>query len=337
MSRVLFIKPQNLLTDLGSQTSRLTRDWEKGSRVAVKTHMGEYGNLYHIRPQIVGRVVEELKANGLKPFVYDTTVKYSGQRDTKEKYQDTARRNGFCEETMGCPVIISDRTFKLQASSFKLGVADCLKDIKYHVVISHAKGHLVSGFGGAIKNLGMGCVGAETKALLHEKTKPKLVGECIKCGKCIEVCNVNAITISDKGWDVAYDVCWGCSHCIEDCPENALAPLENNLNILLAQASQPIVQGRTNLFINIAMNITSRCDCARDPAPPVCPDIGAFISADPLAIDLASIDAIKQKVPNFFGGVTKIDPQEQIKRGEEIGLGKGKYKLEEMESESSET
>lgn len=330
MSKVIFIKPQNLLKDLGSQVNQLTNGWKNGSCVAIKAHMGEYGNLYHIRPQIVGRVVEEIKNNGLLPFVYDTIVKYSGQRDTKSKYLETARKNGFCEQTMGCPVVISDQTYEADAPNFKIGVADCLRDIKYHVVISRAKGHLSSGFGGAIKNLGMGCVGAETKARLHEKTKPKLAGICIKCGTCVSVCSVNAIKLDNEGWHIDYEACWGCSHCIEDCPQGALASLENNLNILLAEASIPIVQGRTNLFINVAMDITSRCDCARDPDPPECPDIGAFISCDPVAIDLASIDAIKKKVPDFFGGVTKIDPFEQIKRGEEIGLGEGKYEIEEI-------
>lgn len=330
MKKVLFIKPQTLLNDLGAQTSRLTGNWASPARCGVKAHMGEYGNLYHIRPQIVGRVVEELKANGLEPFVYDTTVKYSGQRDTKEKYLNTARRNGFTAETMGCPVIISDKTYEVQAKSFKIGVADCLQDIKYHVVISRAKGHLSSGFGGAIKNLGMGCVGADTKTLLHEKTKPKLVGECVRCGSCVRVCSVDAITVDENGWRVNYETCWGCSHCIEDCPEHALAPLENNLNTLLAEVSLPIVQGRTNLFINVAMDITSRCDCARDPDPPQVPDIGAFISDDPVAIDLACIDAIKQKNPNFFGRVTKIDPTSQIKKAADLGLGQADYVLENV-------
>ena len=332
MSKVIYIKT-HILDTLGNQVSQLTKSWEQGSHIAVKTHLGEYGNLYHVRPQIIGRVVEELKNNKLKPFVYDTIVKYPGSRDTKEKYQETARRHGFTQETLGCPVVISDQVYNVKTPKLKVGVADCLKNIKYHVVVSHAKGHISAGFGGAIKNMGMGCVGAQTKGLLHEKTKPKLVGACTKCGSCVKVCPKQAITVNEQEWCVDYDKCWGCGYCIAACPQNILIPIESSLPGFLAEASVPIVEGRTNLFINVAMDITSRCDCASNPEPPVCPDIGVFISTDPVAIDLATIDLIKKTCPDFFGKIVKIDPSGQIKRGKELGLGQAKYELEEVKDE----
>jgi len=329
MSKVLFIKPQNLLTDLATQVREHTKDWEKGSSVAVKIQPGEYPNLYNVRPQIVECIITELNNNGLEPFIFDTTVKYSGSRGNKKDYLNTFRRHGFTQETMGCPILVSEKTYTVEAPSFKVDIADVLEGIKYLLTISAPKGHLASGYAGAIKNLGMGCVGPDTKIRLHKKTKPKLVGECIKCGNCLKACDVDAIKI-DNGWQINYDTCWGCGHCIQDCPEDALAPLEYSLNFQLSEVAQAVTNKRTNLFINIAMDITARCSCAKDPNPPECPNIGAFISHDPVAIDLASIDAIKKEAPNFFGEITKIDPSEQIKHGAKIGLGQDSYELQDV-------
>jgi len=144
---------------------------KKGDSVAVKLHMGEYGNLNYVRPPIVARIVEIVKDVGGKPFLFDTPTLYRAHRYTIEEYIKTAKMNGFSKGTMGCPVVISDKgvNVKTKGSMKEIGVAKHLYDADAVVVLSHVKGHEMTGFGGAIKNLGMGGVTKSGKAKVHSK------------------------------------------------------------------------------------------------------------------------------------------------------------------------
>lgn len=139
----------------------------EGESVAVKVHMGEVDNPYYLKPEIIKKIVAVLKDLKLKPFLFDSVVLYKGERDTKEKYYSTAEKHGFTEEKMGCPIIISDTGIDVKTDHLTVHVckefaeADCLLDV------SHVKGHCCYGFGGAIKNLGMGGVTPKSKEEIH--------------------------------------------------------------------------------------------------------------------------------------------------------------------------
>jgi len=161
-----------IVKNLDKALSRINiKKVKKGDSVAIKLHMGEYGNLNYVRPSIVARIVEIIKDFGGKPFLFDTIALYRAHRHSVEEYIKTSKMNGFSEDTMGCPVIISNEgiTVKTKGPLKEVEVAKDLYDADAVVVLSHAKGHEMSGFGGSIKNLGMGGVTKSGKADVHRK------------------------------------------------------------------------------------------------------------------------------------------------------------------------
>ncbi len=298
-------------------------------KVAVKTHMGEYGNLYHIRPAVVGRVVEIAKELGGRPFVFDTPAMYNGSRNTAKKYIDTARKNGFTQESMGCPVLILDKMKAFKTKNFDMEMPEQAMDADVLIVLSHGKGHAhCAGFGGAIKNIGMGMISPKSKEEMHLAGGPKLVGECIRCGACENICPFKCITVGKK-WSVN-DHCAGCGKCIVACPKKALAYRKDKFGALLAEPLTVVAKKIPERFyITALMNITRRCDCASDPGPPLCRDIGFLVSDDPVAIDEASIELIEKGCSDFFTKMG-LDPRDQTVAAEKFGLGSRKYEIVEI-------
>jgi len=156
--------------DIGLRKIDITKI-KKGNSVAIKLHMGEYGNLNYVRPPIAARIVEVIKDVGGKPFLFDSIALYRAHRHSVEEYIKTAKMNGFSQDTMECPVIISDKgvTVKTKGALKEIEVAKDLYDADAIVVLSHAKAHEMTGFGGAIKNLGMGGVTVSGKSQIHSK------------------------------------------------------------------------------------------------------------------------------------------------------------------------
>ena len=141
--------------------------FRKGSRIAVKLHMGEIRNKYYLKPGVIKGIVSVLKELGLKPFLFDSVVLYSGARDTKAKYYATAKKHGFAEEKIGCPIVISDRGVDVKTKNMTVRVCRELAEADGMLVVSHVKGHCCYGFGGAIKNIGMGGVTPKSKEAIH--------------------------------------------------------------------------------------------------------------------------------------------------------------------------
>jgi len=304
----------------------------KGDKVAVKVHMGEYGNLNYVRPPIIGRVVEILNNMETKPFLFDTPTLYHGSRYTVKDYLETARKNGFTEETIGCPIIISETYVEVDTKGClkKVKVAKHLYESEAIFVISHGKGHVSAGFGGAIKNLGMGGVTKEVKKLIHTLSQPVLIDGCEGCGNCVRVCKNKAIILKNKKPNFNYGLCYGCGACISVCPNNALIPKVENLRILLAEGAFAVLKnfGKKQFFMNILMDITEYCDCSNNPGFPVVDDIGILVSKDPVAIDTASIDLIEKKAcENFFLKLHNVDPREILDAGVKFGLGSKMYRI----------
>ena len=337
MEKVTLIK-NNFLENLKRIVSK--KKLSPNDKIAVKVHMGEYGNLTHVRPQIVSAVVEELKKMGTKPFLFDTPTLYKGSRDTPEKYLETARKNGFVEEVIGCPIIISDEGIKVKGKKYfnEIEVAKEIQNADGLIVISHFKGHPEAGFGGSIKNLGMGAATKKTKKIEHTESQPIITGDCKGCGICVKYCKEGAIQIKNGKAVFDYDKCFGCGVCSEVCPTKVLKPREVSFRVLLAEVASAILNKFDReklLFINVLFDITERCDCfpigGTDPGEIICPNIGIIISDDIVAVDKASLDLVNKMVgKNIFDLINHIKSKEQIDAAENFGLGKEEYKLEEF-------
>lgn len=302
----------------------------KGKKVLIKLHMGQPGNKWYVEPSLVKIVVDELKVIGAKPILFDTIVLYPGPRALKIGYRLTAKKHGFMD--LGCPVVIGDKGKKIEVEGLNFEIAQEVLDYDYMIDFSHAKGHGGAGFGGAVKNLGMGCVSKSCKALVHsEISVPEADTEkCILCGTCENVCEQKAIKVTDK-WTVIPGRCVGCGECFKACPEKAIDYKEESLNHMLAYAAKAATKHMKKiLYVNVMLKITEKCDCASNALPIICEDIGILVSDDMLAIDKASIDMIEEKMNKTFEEIHSVDPLEQIITGEKIGLGSSKYSVSKI-------
>ncbi len=292
----------------------------RGVRVPVKLHMGEPGNRYYISPSTVKLIVGKLKEAGAEPFLFDTTVAYPGPRSTREGYKSVAYRHGFGEAEMGCEVAIGEEGVTVVEGGQSFEVAREIYNSTHLVVISHVKGHIQAGFGGAIKNLGMGGVTRETKRKIHQMSMPKLFTEkCQLCGTCVDVCPSGAITV-DTEWKYDSATCLGCGKCIAACPNEALLYEVMDLQKGLALAAKACIQGKRVIYINALVNIARNCDCDPHPDPIICPDIGYLASRELAAIDRASLEMINEIKPGVFEEYNGVDPAKQINYIQEIGL-----------------
>jgi len=301
----------------------------RGVRVPIKLHMGELGNKYYISPSFVKLTVDRLKEIGAEPFLFDTTVSYPGPRATKFGYKRVAHRHGFSEDKMGCAVVIGDKGVEVVEGGHSFEVAREIYENTHLVVISHVKGQMETGFGGAIKNLGMGGVTKGVKRMLHRMSMPKYLAEkCDLCGSCAEICPCNAITVGSE-WKYDKGACLGCGECVFTCPNGALNYEVMHLQRGLALAARACIRGKRVLYISALENIARGCDCEPRPGPIICPDIGYLASNEPVAIDSASLQLINEVKPGVFEQETRIDPSKQIRYAQEIGLP-GAYELRRL-------
>jgi len=298
----------------------------KGAAVPIKLHMGrprESRRNYFISPAIVKLVVTKLKDLGAKPFLFDTPVAYSEPRFTKKGYEEVACQHGFTPENVGCEAIIGEAGVEVEEGGYRFEVAREIQECSHLVVMSHAKGHLYSGFGGAIKNLGMGGMTKSTKQLIHHWCTPVYTQErCDLCGDCAEVCYGSAITV-DSEWKYNAVTCeaWeGCGRCVAVCSNGALNLLVMNLQKGLALAAKACVQGKRVMYFNALTNITRGCDCDGDPGPIVCRDIGYLASNELAAIDKASLDLINEVKPQVLKEMTGVDGSKQVQYARQMGI-----------------
>ncbi len=300
-----------------------------GKTVPVKLHMGEIKNKYFLKPDFVKIVVDELKNQNISPYLFDTTVAYSGLRHSKLGYQKVTKLHGFTK--IGCDVVIDDTGKFVTVEDREYEVADHLVESSHIFALSHVKGHIVTGMGGAIKNFGMGGVTKETKQKMHHGSKPVYHEDaCTYCGLCAKVCPFNAIEIKEKTWKISTKACFGCGVCVDACKSKALDHRGADFQYVLACAAKACVQGKNVIYLNEVKRIARSCDCDPFAGPIICPDIGYLVSDDPVAIDKASLDLIHKIKPDIFEKENHISPFKQIKYGEEIGLGSSSYELVEL-------
>ena len=299
-----------------------------GKKVPVKLHMGELKNKYFPRPDFVKQVVDELKKIPAYPYLFDTTVSYTGLRHSKTGYLKLAKNHGFTKKKIGCNVVIDDLGIPTTIENREYEVAEHLADSTHIFAISHVKGHVATGMGGAIKNFGMGGVTKETKRRMHHGSRPVYLKDaCTYCGLCAEVCPFNAINVEENIWKQNMGKCFGCGVCVDACKSNAMDYKDADLQYVLACAAKACVQDKNVIYLNEVKRIARSCDCDPFAGPVICPDIGYLISDDPVAIDKASLDLIHDVRPDVFEKENHISPFKQIRYGEEIGLGSSSYEL----------
>ena len=333
--------------------------FKRGYLVAVKLHFGEYGNTSYLRTPFVGRVVEKIKDTGAKPFVTDTNTLYIGTRMNTVDHIQTAARNGFDLATVGAPVVIADglRGESKVAVSIDGGSLETVSigreivEADGLVVMTHFKCHELTGFGGAIKNTGMGCASREGKLTQHSGCPPVVDSDgCTACSECATMCPADAIDIKDVAFIVA-DKCTGCSHCVAVCPEGTIkiqwVEAASRVQEKMAEHAVGAVKGKEGkcVYINFINQVSPLCDCYGHTDAPIVPDIGIVASTDPVAIDQASADLVN-KATGFEGSSLKtghepggdkfrgvhptIDWEVQLEYGEKMGLGRRRYRLEEV-------
>ncbi|MEI7826939.1 MAG: DUF362 domain-containing protein [Euryarchaeota archaeon] len=332
---------------------------EADDLTAIKLHVGERGNDAHLRPEYVRQVVEQVKASGGKPFVTDTNTLYSGSRHNAVDHLATALEHGFDYSVLGAPLIISDglvsdhyRDVQINKRHFDtVKIAGDIVSAESMIVMSHFKAHAMAGFGGAIKNLAMGCAPSAGKMEQHKGISPIVdVDGCSACGVCVEVCPHSAITIEGGASRINRDLCVGCGECMTVCMTSSIGfdwknDLQRFMEMLTEHAFGATVGKRGVGYLNFLLQITPDCDCVPWSDAPIVPDVGILASMDPVAIDAASVDLVNQQrgipgtrlVHNLEPGEDKFkgvwgetEGSIQLKYGEEIGLGTSSYELVEL-------
>lgn len=300
-------------------------------KVPVKLHMGEVKNKYFSKPKFVKHVIDELKKVNVKPYLFDTTVAYPGLRSLISGYQDVAKMHGFTLKKVGCRVVIDAKGNPVTIENREYEVAKHIFESTHIFAISHVKGHIATGMGGAIKNFGMGGVTKETKIKMHRGSKPVFrKDKCTYCGICAEVCPFTAINVEKNAWKRNPVSCFGCGVCVDSCEDNAIIHKDADIQYVMACAAKACVQDKNVVYLNELKRIARSCDCDSFAGPIICPDIGYLVSDDPVAIDKASLDLINDVKKDVFEKENKISPWKQIKFGEEIGLGSTSYQMIEL-------
>ena len=322
---------------------------------AIKLHFGESGNMAFLRPQYARTVAEYVKRLGGIPFLTDCNTLYAGSRKNAVEHIYTAEMNGFSLLAASAPILIGDGLKGSDEVSVPIPdgihlaeakIGRQIMDADIFLSLTHFKGHEKMGFGGTVKNIGMGCASRAGKMELHSDGKPVAERDvCIGCGMCMQYCAHGALKMTDGKMFVDHSCCTGCGGCISRCPVTALQPTWDQADRLLdektAEYASAVLSGRPHFHISILNNITPDCDCHGDNDAAILPDIGMLASFDPVAIDQAAADLCnaapriahshlegkKNTGDVFHDAHERSRWQDTIEHGEKIGLGSRKYEL----------
>lgn len=331
---------------------------QKDDLTAIKLHFGEMGNDTFLKPVFVRPVIEKILNYQGKPFLTDTNTLYYGSRHNSVDHLETAVKNGFAFAVTDAPLIIADGIrgdnwlpVKVDLKHFsEVKIAGDIENSDSMLVLSHFKGHPMSGFGGAIKNLAMGCAAAPGKIEQHQSSKPIITPDCTACGSCVESCPISVISIENQQAVIEIENCIACNNCMASCPESAIQMDFDSLPEFMermveyAYGAVKSKKGKVG-YINFLMDITPDCDCEAFSDTPIVPDIGILASKDPVALDKASYDLVNQQIgledsllehhqhqgaDKFKGVWEEVDSMVQLRYAEKIGLGETRYDLIEL-------
>lgn len=358
-------------TSLPQKLNKLVRvagigniDFEK-KMVAIKIHFGEPGNLSYLRPNYAKVIVDVVKSLGGMPFLTDCNTLYVGRRKNALDHLEAAYENGFSPFSTGCHVIIGDGlkgTDDIEVpvvngelcKTAKIGRA--IMDADVFISLSHFKGHECTGFGGTLKNIGMGCGSRAGKMEQHKSGKPSVDHSiCTGCHMCFKNCAHGAISFDENNHaSIDHNKCVGCGRCMGACNYDAIYnendSANDDLNKKIAEYSKAVVDGRPNFHINLVIDVSPYCDCHAENDAPILPDVGMFASFDPVALDQACADACNAQTPmpksllddhiheegfhDHHDHFTNTTPETNwkvcLEHAEKIGLGTREYELIEV-------
>ena len=335
----------------------------EGKFVAIKMHFGELGNMTYLRPNYAKAVADMVRERGGKPFLTDCNTLYPGSRKNALEHLYCAWENGFTPLSAGCPVIIGDGlkgTDDMEVpvengeyvKSAKIGRA--VMDADIFISLTHFKGHEMTGFGGTIKNIGMGCGSRAGKKEQHCNGKAVIdESKCRGCKACLKECANDGLVFDAerRKMTINEENCVGCGRCIGACNFDAIDFAQDaairELNCRMAEYAKAVVQGRPNFHISLICDVSPTCDCHSGNDTPIIPDVGMFASSDPLALDQACVDACLKQTPLPGSQLTdemqrpgfhdhhdhfdNTNPNTEYKsclaHAEKIGLGTRRYEL----------
>jgi len=336
----------------------------EGKFVAIKIHFGELGNIAYLRPNYAKAVADLCKEIGGKPFLTDCNTLYPGSRKNALDHLDCAQENGFNETTTGCHVIIADGLrgtddviVPVEGGIYckEAYIGRAVMDADVFISLNHFKGHECTGFGGALKNIGMGCGSRAGKMIQHNQGKPVVNQEACKgCKRCSKECGSDAISFESGKAFINQDKCKGCGRCIGGCSFDAIYNPNGNANEILgckiAEYSKAVVDKRPQFHISLIVDVSPNCDCHSENDAPILPNIGMFASFDPVALDQACVDACQKADPirnsqlgdnlakpnwkklsdHFLNSNPNVRWKETLEHAEKIGIGTRDYELIRM-------
>lgn len=293
-----------------------------GKRIAIKIHFGEPGNRTAFTPEQIKPITDLLRELDVEFFLYDSSVAYPSPRAKPFLHRQAAKARGWGK--LG-EIRTDDVSVTVKGKHMTYEVCKPLIEADGVLVISHVKGHPCSGFGGAIKNLGMGALTKKTKSAIHDGAKPVFVGECDGCGACAEACPFDGIRI--KKGRAEFISCFGCSNCVAACSKGVIGPKVAPFWELLADgANAAASRFKDAYYISVINNISLLCDCFRNAKETIAPDCGYLASTDPVAIDKASHDIITAASgEDVFLKHHKRTGLRQVEAAEQLGMGSARY------------
>ncbi|HAQ40758.1 MAG TPA: 4Fe-4S ferredoxin [Clostridiales bacterium] len=323
---------------------------------AIKIHFGEPGNLAYLRPNYAKTVADIVREAGGKPFLTDCNTLYVGGRKNALDHLESAYVNGFSPFSTGCHVIIADGLKGTDEALVPVDGGEYVKEAKIgraimdadiFISLTHFKGHESTGFGGALKNIGMGCGSRAGKMEMHSSGKPHVSHRrCIGCGTCAKNCAHSAITLAERKATIDHGRCVGCGRCIGVCPVDAVRPASDESNDILnkkiAEYSAAVLRNRPHFHISLVIDVSPYCDCHSENDIPIVPDVGMFASFDPVALDVACANAVNRQ-PAVKGSIldknghehhdhfTDVSPETDwksaISHAVKLNLGRKEYEL----------
>ena len=328
----------------------------KDKFVAIKIHFGELGNMAHLRAGYARVIVDLVKDLGGKPFLTDANTMYVGSRKNALDHLETAYLNGFTPYSTGCHILIADGLKGTDdvdvpvvggeyVKTAKIGRA--IMDADIVISLTHFKGHEEAGFGGAMKNLGMGSGSNAGKREMHSEGRPEVdQDKCVGCGTCAKYCAHDGPQMENGKMHIDWTKCMGCGRCIDVCPVKAIhsayAQPTSILNCKIAEYTKAVLDGRPNFHISLVRDVSPYCDCHPENDVPIVPDVGMFASFDPVALDLACAEAVNAQtvmpnsklakanrpdLDNLTGSFPETNWRSQITHAKKIGLGEDTYEL----------
>ncbi len=323
---------------------------------ALKVHFGEPGNLAYLRPNFAALIAEMVREKGGKPYLTDCNTLYHGMRSSAPDHLEAAFSNGYNPLSAGCHVVIADgikgtdyREIEVNLDyTDKAMIGTAIADADIIISLNHFKGHEQTGFGGALKNLGMGCASVGGKLFLHSGNPPVIYEKnCTACNMCVINCAHDAVHLQDnRKAHIDNDKCTGCGQCVAVCQYDA-ARVEwgdggDTLSKKIAEYAWAVIKDKPSLHINFIMDVSPDCDCWGHNDIPLVADIGIAASKDPVALDKACADMVvaAPASPHLRGeggdltGVDKFrivhknaDWNTILEHGEKIKAGTSSYKL----------